>query len=192
MMTNKTGPREYKTLPIANAVVIEPVKYRSKPDGWGMDTADFTELSYFLGYKFEPRGIYTIWSPEGVGRGGHLESRSKIQTVVSGQIYYCLVDMRPGADQGRVSEFYLGDGEESIGRSVFVPEGVVDFFVPVNGPAMTHGIGDKPFNKFDAELTLDVFDPALGLHVPKEVKHHVPEGEELTVLSLNEFIERIK
>jgi dTDP-4-dehydrorhamnose 3,5-epimerase-like enzyme len=193
MANTNTGPREYKTLPIANTVVTNPVRYMSKPDGWVMDTADFTELSYFLGYKFEPRGMYTIWTPEGVSRGGHMESRSKLVTVISGLLYFAMVDMRPGTDQGKISEFYLGDGEKSIGWSVLVPEGVVDYFVPIGGAAMTHGIGDRLYNKFDNSTTLDMFDPEIGFkNIPKDVVHHVPEGEELNLLNLKQFIESIK
>ncbi|EKD53073.1 MAG: hypothetical protein ACD_61C00164G0002 [uncultured bacterium] len=188
MASNKTGPREYKTLPIANTVVVNPMKYLSKPDGWVMETADFTELSYFLGYKYEPRSSYAIFSVENVGRGGHLESRSKFVTVLSGLLYYCLVDMRPGPDRGKTCEFFLGEGAEAMGKSVLVPEGVVDFYIPVNGPALTHSVGDKPYNRFDNRKTLDMFDPELKLtKLPKEAKHHVPENVELNLLSYQEF-----
>ena len=105
MANTKTGPREYKTLAINNTVIIDPTKYPSKPDGWVMEAADFSELSYFLGYKFDPRSMYTIFSTKNIGRGGHMESRSKMVTVISGMVYYCLVDMRPGEEQGKVCEF---------------------------------------------------------------------------------------
>ncbi|KKT51234.1 MAG: hypothetical protein UW44_C0014G0026 [Candidatus Collierbacteria bacterium GW2011_GWB2_44_22] len=115
MANTKTGPREYKTLAINNTVIIDPTKYPSKPDGWVMEAADFSELSYFLGYKFDPRSMYTIFSTKNIGRGGHMESRSKMVTVISGMVYYCLVDMRPGEEQGKVCEFFLGEGEKSMG-----------------------------------------------------------------------------
>ena len=186
-----TGPREYKTLEIFNTIVINPTKYLSKPDGFVMETADFTELGYFLGYKFEPRSVYAIWSPEGVGRGGHLESRSKVVTIVSGLVYYCMVDLRPGEGYLRTSEFYLGDGKNSIGRSVLVPEGVVDYFIPVDGPAMSHAIADRPYNKFDNRFTLNMKDPEIGLHIPEKTMHNVPIDEESSLLSLKEFKEKI-
>lgn len=192
MPEKKTGPREYKTLSIANSVIVRPLKYMSKPDGFVMETADFTELSYFLGYKFEPRSMYAIWSPEGVGRGGHVESRSKLMTVLSGTVYYCMVDMRPGNDQGKVSEFYLGDGDKAIGTGVLSPEGVVDYWVAVGGSAMTHYVADRTYNKFDNLRTLDINDPALGLHLPGKVIRHVPMEGDTGVLSLKEFIETTK
>ena len=191
MMNKTSGPREYKSLPISNAVVINPTKYLSKPDGYVMETADITELSYFLGYKFEPRSLYAIWSPEGIGRGGHLESRSKLVTVISGTIYYALVDMRPGLDRGKISEFYLGEGDKSMGKSVLVPEGVIDFFIPVSGSALTHSAGDRPYNKFDNTRTLDMTDPAIGLHLPKQIQHHIPTQETLSTMSLKEFTESL-
>ena len=187
----KTGPREYKNLPIANSVVIDSAKYTSEPDGVVMETADFTELSYYLGYKFEPRSMYSIWSPEHVGRGGHRESRSKVVTVLSGAVYYCMVDMRPGADMKKTSEFYLGDHEKSLGRSVLVPEGVVDYWVPVNGPAMTHCVGDRPYNKFDNMTALNMKDPEIGLHIPEGTLFSIQIDEQASVLSLKQFMEKI-
>lgn len=192
MEDKKHGSRVYKSLPIANTVVIDAVKYLSVPDGWVMETADFTELSYFLGYKFEPRSMYAIWSPEGIARGGHLESRSKLSTVVVGTIYYVLVDMRPGPERGKTFEFYLGDGEQSMGRSVLIPEGVVDAFIPVGGEALTHQVGDRPYNKFDNRRTLNIFDPEIGFHLPKGSKQHAREGEEALTISLKEFQEALK
>ena len=191
MDKTKTGPREYKPLPIANTVVVKPVKYLSKPDGWVMEPADFTELSYFLGYKFEPRSQYAIWSPEGIARGGHLESRSKLVTVLQGNLYYVLVDMRPGEDLGKKYEFYLGDSPNSLGQSVLVPEGVIDCWFPIDGSALTHSVGDRPYSKFDNEMTLDIFDPDLGLRLPMGAKHHAREGEEKSLTSFNEFIQKI-
>ncbi len=191
MTSQKTGPREYVTLPIANTVVINPVKYPSMPDGWVMETADFAELSYFLGYKIEPRSMYAIWSPEGIVRGGHMESRSKLVTVLKGTMFYMLIDMRPGPDLGKTHEFYLGDGKEAIGRSVLVPEGVIDAYVPVNGDALTHSVGDRPYNKFDNNRTLDLFDPNLGFNIPKSAEHS-REEEEKKEMSLKEFKESLK
>lgn len=193
MEKNKTGPREYKTTPIANTVVVMPVKYLSQPDGWVMETADFTELSYFLGYKYEPRSSYAIYSVENIGRGGHMESRSKYVTVLTGLLYYCLVDMRVGPDRGKTYEFYLGEGPEALGRSVLVPEGVIDYYIPINGPALTHSVGDRPYNRFDNQKTLDFFDPELGLSkIPKEAKHHTPENVELNTLSYKDFVANLR
>ena len=56
-------------------------------------------------------------------------------------------------------------------------------------PLLTQGIGNRPYNKFDNNITLDMFDPELGLKkLPKEVVHHVPEGENLSILSLKQFM----
>lgn len=187
-MINKTiGPREYKTLSIPNVVIINPTRYLSKPDGYVEETADFTELSYFLGYKFEPRCTYTMWSPKGIGRGGYVESRSKIITVVSGLIYFALVDMRPGTGQSKTCEFYLGEGNQSLGISVLIPEGVITYYVPVSGPALTHSTGNRPYNKFDSSRVLDMSDPALKLHLPKDTLRHTPVEETISLLSLKEL-----
>jgi len=192
MSKNNIGPRDYKPLSIANTVVIDPKQYLSDPGGHVMETADFTELGYFLGYKFEPRAMYAIWSTEGVARGGHMESRSKLVTVLTGMVFYCMVDLRPGADFGKVCEFYLGEGEKSMGRSVLVPEGVVDYFVPINGPALTHSVGDRPYNKFDNSRTLDLTDSAIGFHLPEGTVHHVPAGEEINLFKLEDFLIKSK
>jgi dTDP-4-dehydrorhamnose 3,5-epimerase-like enzyme len=173
--------------------VVNPMKYLSKPEGWVMETADFTELSYFLGYKFEPRSMYAIWSPEGVGRGGHIESRTKFISVLSGLIYNCLIDMRPGPEMGKTYECYLGEGDDALARSILVPEGVIDYYVPVKGPALTHSVGDKPYNRFDNLRTLDMFDPDLRLtKIPREAKHHIPDNVELNILSYKEFVAKLK
>ncbi len=187
----KTGPRKYSLLEIQNSVVVNPTKYMSKPDGYVMDTADFTELSYYLGYKFQVRSVYTISSPEGIARGGHLESRSKNVTIVSGLVYYCMVDLRPGDGYLKSSEFYLGEGQGSLGSSVLVPEGVVDYFIPVNGTALYFSIADRPFNMFDTLHTLNMMDPEIGLHIPEKILKNLSEDVETKVLNLKEFKEKI-
>ena len=136
--------------------------------------------------------MYAIWSPEGVIRGGHLESRSKLVTVLRGTIYYAMIDMRPGPDMGKKYEFYLGDGEKSMGRSVLNPEGLIDCFIPVDGDAMTHQVGDRPYNKFDNMRTLDIMDPELGLSIPQGSKFRANEEGETAPVSFKEFVESIK
>ncbi len=192
MTKPNTGPREYKPLEIENMVIIDPVKYPSEPDGWVMETADFSELSYYLGYKFEPRSMYEISSPEGVIRGGHVESRSKFITVVKGLAYFAFVDMRPGDDFGKKYEIYLGDGDNSVGRSVLVPEGVMDYYIPVLGEATTYSVGDRPYNKLDNDKTLDIFDIELGFNIPSGAIHHTRKGEARKLMNYQEFIESIR
>lgn len=186
------GPRRYQNLDVANAVTIDSTKYFSKPEGYVMETADYTELGYFLGYKFEPRCSYSIWSPENILRGGHLERRSKVVTITRGYVYYAIIDLREGETYKKVSEFYLGDGERSIGKSVLVPEGVVDIFMAIGGPVATHQVADKPFSRFDNRITLDVCDPALNLHLPVGMEHSHQVNEEHEILGLEDFIKKAK
>ena len=185
------GPREYINSDIPNAVIVKHTKYFSEPNGFVMETADFMELGYYLGYTFEPRNMYAIWSPEGVGRGGHLENRSKLVTVLSGTVYYCLVDMRVGEGMKKVSEFYLGENDKSIGKSVLVPEGVIDYWIPIGGPAMTHSVADRPYNKFDNLIALNMKDPELGLHLPENSILSMQIDEDGATLNLKRFIEKM-
>jgi len=188
MTINTIGPREYKTLPIPNVVVINPTRYLSKPDGYVEETADFTELSYFLEFKFEPRCTYIIKSPKNIGRGGYLESRSKVITVISGLIYLALVDMRPRTDRGKTCELYLGIGKKSLGKSIVVPEGVITYYIPTSKSSLVHFTGNRPYNKFDSAKLLDMSDQALGFHLPKGAIRHTPINETPKLLSLKDYL----
>ncbi len=188
----KSGPRKFIITPIANTVVVKSVKYKSKPDGWIKEIVDFGELGYYFGTKFEPRVEYLQWSPEGVGRGAHLESRSKIISVIFGRIYFCMLDLRPGDDFGKTNEFYLGEGKDSLGDSILVPEGVLNYLVPVGGEAFLNYIANSPYNKFDNGKTLDMRDHSLEFHLPDKSVQHIPEGEETNLMSYQDFMSSLK
>jgi len=191
MTSKKTGPREYKEIDVLGAVLIRPQIYKSKPAGELAEPVDFTELGYFLGYRFDPRSMYTIWSPKGVVRGGHLEGRSKLVTVVKGSAFYVLVDMRPGDGQGVAHTFYLGEDSRAWGRSILVPEGVVDAFTATSDDFVYLSFGDRPYNAFDSTKTLDVFDPELKIDWPARTLA-LHNEEEKSILSRSKFIESLK
>jgi len=188
-LSNAQSPRFYKQLEIPGLISIRSKKYQEKSNGWLMEVADFNELSYYLGYRFEPRTMYSIWSEKGVIRGGHLEGRSKIVTV-SGMTFHVLVDIRPGAGQGKVVQLLVGEDERAWGNSILVPDGVIDSFVPVDDNSLYIAVGDRPFNRFDSLKTLDLFDPALGVSWPKGT-YELDKNEETEILSLKDFIAAI-
>ncbi len=195
MSDTKTGPREYRPLSIPGATIIRPKLNVGKYDGWLIEPVDFSEASYYLGYKFDPRSMYATWAPEGIVRGGHMESRSKLVTILSGLVYYVLVDMRPGENQGKVEQFYLGDGiEEAWGRSVLVPEGVIDAYVVVSENALHLGVGDQPYNAFYSLKTLDLFDKNLGINWPvigDRATYNDSHRDNQVVLPKEEFIKSL-
>lgn len=186
----KTPSRTYKNNSIPGSVLIDPKIYLSRNESWLIEPVDFTEIDYYLGYQFDPRSVYSICVPKGVIRGGHLESRSKIVTILKGLAIYILIDMRPGDTQGRVESFILGEGEEAVGRSILVPEGVVDAYASISDEVITFSIGDQPYNAFDSLKTLDLLDPALKITWPPSVdslKHHDLRPDQVS-LKLSEFI----
>jgi dTDP-4-dehydrorhamnose 3,5-epimerase-like enzyme len=191
-MNNKiVGTREYKTLPIANTVVVGSARFLSDQGGYFEETIDFTELNYFLNEKFEPRCNSVMNSPEGVGRGGYVEDRAKVLTVVSGYVYFALIDMRLGNDRGKTCEFYLGKGEDTLGTSVVVPEGLITYFVSISGKALVHQTSNRLFNKFAGLKAVDVSDPELGLHMPKDTKRHTTKNELVVILSLKDYLKTL-
>lgn len=176
------------------AVIVKPKIYRGVYDGWLIEPVDFSEASHYLGYRFDPRSMYAIGAPKGIIRGGHLESRSKLVTILSGLVLYVLVDMRPGEGQGRVETFYLGEGENAKGRSVLVPEGVIDAWAVMSDQVSYVSVGDRPYNAFDSLRTLDLFDPELGIIWPEgnRAAYDDVQKEDHRILSKKEFIENLE
>ncbi len=182
--------REYKQIEIPGVVVVRSRKYFGVEGGWLREQSDFSELTSNLGYRFDARVMYTIWSPPGVIRGGHLEGRSKTATIITGAAFMALVDMRPGEQQGKAVGVYLGNHDRAWGDTMFIPEGVLNAFVPLNNECLYTGVGDRPFNRFDSLRALDLFDPELGLEWPAGTKPQ-DSHEEKEILSLREFIEKL-
>lgn len=187
---SKYPSREYKVLSIPGAGLIKSRKYFSKPDGWLKEQVDFVELTNFLGYRFDARSLFSIWTPKGVIRGGHLEARAKLVSMVRGAAFMVLVDMRPGEGQGKVESFFIGDTKDAWGDSVVIPEGLVVAYAPLSDENLYMQISNKPFNRFDSLTTLNLSDPALGIKWPEGT---IPQSleEEMKILNLKEFIESI-
>ncbi len=194
MANTKTGPREYRPLALTGAVLIKPKVYQGTNEGWTMEPVDFSEAGNYLGYRFDPRSLYAISAPKGAIRGGHLESRSKLVTILTGAVFYVLVDMRPGENQGNAISFYLGESEEAWGKSVLVPEGVIDAWVPVTEKMMYVSVGDHPYNAFDSLVTLNLFDPKLGVKWPmgSQPHHDTEHRPNHQILDVSQFIESLK
>lgn len=186
---NFNGPRDYKKLDIEGVVMIKSKKYTGE-EGWMSEPIDFSELTYFLGYRFEPKSIHMFEAPKGIIRGGHLEGRAKSLTVARGLAYVVLVNMRLEKDQGKAVGVYLGEGKEAWGNTVLVPEGVLVSLVSMTDDCLYYSAADRPFNRFDSMLTLDMFDPKLKINWPKGVKPQLVEKIGKTV-SLDEFLQTL-
>lgn len=186
---SKSLSREYRKLGIQGATLIRSRRYVSVPEGWLKEDTDFVELTGFLGFKFDVRSMFTMWSPKGVVRGGHMEHRSRILTVSRGTSFVVLVDVRQGENQGKVETFMLGRNEAAWGDSVVVPEGLIVAYVPLSDKNLMTVVANKPFNRFDSMMTLDVSDPELKINWPEEVMPQSLE-EEKKLLSLKEFIKQ--
>lgn len=186
---NFIGPRDYRKTGIDGVVLIKSKKY-SGEEGWMSEPVDFSELTYFLGYRFEPKNVHMFSAPKGIIRGGHLEGRSKTLTVTRGLVFVVLVNMRPDANQGKVVQMYLGEGKEAMGNSVLIPEGVLAAMVGLSDECLVFSVADRQFNRFDSLLTLDMFDPKLGIEWPEGVKSQLSEKSG-QFLKLEEFIQTL-
>lgn len=184
---NFAGPRDYKKTGIDGTVTIRSKKYFGGK-GWISEPIDFTELTYFLGYRFEPKNIYMFEISKGMLRGGRLEGRSKSLTVVRGLAFVVLVNTRPGAERGKVVSLYLGKGKEAWGNTLFVPEGVAVAILALADDTLIYSVTDRPFNRFDSLITLDMFDPKLGIKWPDGINPQQVMTEGRTV-KLDEFLE---
>lgn len=182
--------REYKQLEIPGAVLVRSRKFFSKTEGWIREDVNFSEITNYLGSKFDAKSIFTIRSPKGAIRGGHLEGRSRFTMVEEGVAFMVLVDMRPGNGQGKTETFYLGDSKLAWGESVVIPEGVVAAYVSISDECLSVWVGNRPYNKFDSLLTLDLFDSELDIHWPEGT---IPQlmGEGTKILPLKRFLKKI-
>ncbi|HSV95194.1 MAG TPA: dTDP-4-dehydrorhamnose 3,5-epimerase family protein [Spirochaetia bacterium] len=186
---NFVGPRDYKKLAIDGVVLVKSKKY-SGDEGWMSEPIDFSELTYFLGYRFEPKSIHMFEAPKGIIRGGHLEGRAKSLTVARGLAFVVLVNMRLGDDQGKSLGIYLGEGEKAWGNTILVPEGVLVALASLTDDCLYYSAADRPFNRFDSLLTLDMFDPKLKVEWPEGVKPQLSEKES-KIVKLDEFLQTL-
>jgi dTDP-4-dehydrorhamnose 3,5-epimerase-like enzyme len=62
--------------------------------------------------------------------------------------------------------------------------------VALTDDCLFYSAADRPFNRFDSQLTLDLFDPKLKIEWPKGVQPQLIEKDSKTV-KLGEFLETI-
>jgi dTDP-4-dehydrorhamnose 3,5-epimerase/reductase len=175
---------------IPGAMILNHDRYGKQGVGMAYEVADFSEIAEFGGVRFDARSMYAIESVKGMLRGGHMESRSKLVTILDGMVYYVLVDMRAGSTRGRVCQFRLGNGSDALGQSVLVPEGVVDAFVSLTETSLYVSVADQPYNLFDAKYGLNMFDKKLSIKWPRFTQE-ISHGDKAKILSFDQFVANI-
>jgi dTDP-4-dehydrorhamnose 3,5-epimerase len=135
------------------------------------DRGDFRELWNAERYREHGLDVSFVQdnlsrSSEGVLRGLHFQNphpQGKLITVLRGEVYDVVVDVRPGSDT--FSEWYGTTLSADDGRQLYVPEGFAHGFVVTRGPALFHYKCTDVYVP-NADRSIRWNDPALAIDWP--------------------------
>jgi dTDP-4-dehydrorhamnose 3,5-epimerase len=101
----------------------------------------------------------------GVTRGIHAEPWNKLISPVHGRVFAAIVELREGADRGRVETFELG-----VADAIFVPKGLGNSYCTLEPHTVYSYLVDAHWSPDAQYVNVNLFDPTLAIDwpVPRE------------------------
>lgn len=163
---NKVGDRIYKTQ-IPGLYYVSTDVFEDNR-GFYREIAIIPDLDKARDEKFEVKQLNHSNSNQNVIRGIHAENWNKLITVTHGVCLCVVVDIRPDSQTFMEKEYFLlGLGQNNpLPGSVFVPVGVANSFLTLEGPSeYVYAVdalyrdrdktGDVAVSLFDADLKIE-------------------------------------
>lgn len=164
---NQVAARIYQTK-LTGLLFIEHVPaYDDR--GFFVQLTTLTDLATVLGSPFVPVQINQAHSETNVARGFHAEGWNKLITVMSGEAFCALADVRPDSPTfGQVESFLLGHGKNALIGSLYIPDGIANSVCVVTGPVEYLYLVDRLYAERDpaGDVAISMFDPDLNVEWP--------------------------
>ncbi|QQS43800.1 dTDP-4-dehydrorhamnose 3,5-epimerase family protein [Candidatus Roizmanbacteria bacterium] len=171
------------TFSLDNAILIEDSIYKTGIEGLlyidrkllGDDRGFFSEVAHVpsiqkvTGTDFSIKQINHARSEKNVVRGIHAEDWNKCIFLASGKAFCAVVDLRTESPTfKKVETFILGFDEESLHGGLFVPKGLGNSVVVLEGPLDYIYFVDKLYSERDplGDVAVSLFDPELAIEWP--------------------------
>lgn len=153
-----------------NGLFYIKIKKNHDLRGFFSEIINFSELEKIIRQPFQVKQANLSYSKTKVVRGMHAEGWNKLATVLSGQAFCALADIRPQSKTyQQVEYFQLGfDPQLDKNAALFISQGIANSICAVKGPVSYLYLVDKLYCERDPkdDLAVSIFDPDLNIQWP--------------------------
>lgn len=168
-------------------------KKYSDDRGFFSELAKIPPIEKLIGFKFEPQQFNYSFSKTNVVRGLHAENWHKLVTVVCGQAFSALVDIRPHSPTFKQVEYFrLGTHhDEDYGSGLFISPGIANSICVVEGPVGYIYAVNKLYEERDrsGDKAISLFDPDLNIDWPIKKENMIVSKRDMDAVSLKGLFE---
>jgi dTDP-4-dehydrorhamnose 3,5-epimerase len=183
-------PHFYRT-PLKGLFYFQAKKHADQR-GFFSEIIKLPELEQVVGFEFQPKQVNYAQSKTNVVRGLHAEGWNKLVTVVSGQIFSAIADIRPHSETYKQTvNFKLSyDENQNFGNGLFISQGLANSICVLQGPVRYLYLVDELYenrHKKD-DLSISIFDPELDINWPLAREEMILSKRDENAVSLQSAI----
>lgn len=183
----KVGEYVYKTA-IPGLYYVEPKKFDDER-GFYAELCRTPEIDEINDSEFVVKQVNLALSHKNVIRGFHAEAWNKFVTVLTGEAYCVLADVRPDSPMfGQTQLFILGNTANSLLGSLYVPSGIANSLFVVEEPVNYLYYVDQLYADRDTsnDVAISLFDPDLNVSWPISREQMIMSERDKNAISLRQ------
>jgi len=166
-----------------------PLKVFKDERGFFTETGRMPEIEELTGQPFLIQQLNLSSSKTNSIRGFHAEGWNKLITVTTGIVLCAFADIRPESNTfGQVLTVKLGNGEGTNFGSIYLPQGIANSFLVIEGPALYSYAVDKLYKNRNkaGDIAISLFDPDLNVDWPIKRDQMIVSQRDIDAISLKE------
>lgn len=167
------------------------VEHKTFPDqrGFFSEILKTPEIEEVIGQPFQIKQVNHARSLDKVVRGIHCEGWNKFITITDGICFSAIVDVRPNSTTfGEKEYFLLGQGDEALDGSVYIPAGCGNSMCVIEGPVDYLYFVDRLYQDRDkaGDLALSLFDEDIAIQWPLNREDMILSERDINAITLRE------
>jgi len=170
-------------------VFYMPLKVFNDERGFFTEMGRMPEVEELTGESFSIQQLNLSSSDTNVARGFHAEGWNKLVTVTTGVALCAFADIKPESNTfGQVLMMKLGQGEGVNFGSIYLPQGIANSFLVLEGPMLYSYAVDKLYKDRNTanDIAISLFDPDLGVEWPIDKEQMIISQRDIDTISLRE------
>lgn len=166
-----------------------PLKVFRDERGFFTEMGRMSEVEELTGQPFSIAQLNLSSSKTNVARGFHAEGWNKLVTVTTGVALCAFADIRPESDTfGQVLMIKLGEGQGAHFGSIYIPQGIANSFLVLEGPILYSYAVDRLYKNRDktGDVAISLFDPDLAVDWPIDKEKMIVSKRDIDTITLRE------
>lgn len=166
-----------------------PLTAHEDERGFFAEMGRVAEIEELVGHSFPIAQLNLSYSESNVIRGFHAEGWNKLTSVTQGVALCAWADIRPNSKTfGQVLTLRLGRGKDANFGSMYIPQGIANSFLVLEGPMLYSYAVDRLYQDRDQsdDAAISLFDPDLGVNWPIERDKMIISQRDLNTISLRD------